>query len=192
MTLSALPPAARHRAIAADLGAIARQVADWDAPAPVEGWTAQDVVDHLVTWFPGFLAGGGVALPPGPPVADDPAAAWTRHTDAVQQLLESDRASLTFEHPRLPPLPLDAAIDRFYTVDVFMHTWDLATAAGVEVALDPGLCAQLLDGMTAMEDAIRGSGQYGPAVHVPADADPQARLLGFIGRDPSWSPPRRD
>jgi hypothetical protein len=27
-------------------------------------------------------------------------------------------------------LPLDAAIDRFDTTDVFMHTWDLARAIG--------------------------------------------------------------
>jgi len=31
-------------------------------------------------------------------------------------------------------------------------------------------------------------GQYGPPVPVPADADAQTRLLGFIGRDPDWRP----
>ncbi|NED64625.1 TIGR03086 family protein, partial [Streptomyces sp. SID10244] len=30
---------------------------------------------------------------------------------------------------------------------------------------------------------------YGPAVPVADDADPVARLVGFIGRDPEWSPP---
>jgi len=39
-----------------------------------------------------------------------------------------------------------------------------------------------------MEEIIRSSGQYGPRVEVPADADVQARLLGFIGRDPYWKP----
>jgi hypothetical protein len=33
---------------------------------------------------------------------------------------------------------------------------------------------------------MRSSGQYGPRVAVPADADIQTRLLGFIGRDPGW------
>ncbi len=37
-----------------------------------------------------------------------------------------------------------------------------------------------------MEDTMRSSGQYGPKVEVPADADPQTRLVGFIGRDLSW------
>lgn len=186
-SLLALDEGERHRAVAADLAAIARQVADWQAPAPVAGWTARDVVEHLLTWLPGLLAGGDVTLPDETGDLDDPVTAWTRHADMVQRLLESERASQPFEHPQLPPLPLAAAIDRFYTVDVFMHTWDLATAAGVEVALDPDLCEQLLGGMTAMEDALRSSGQYGPAVPVSADADQQTRLVAFIGRDPDWS-----
>ena len=31
---------------------------------------------------------------------------------------------------------------------------------------------------------MRGSGQFGPRVEVPADADVQTRLLAFIGRRP--------
>jgi hypothetical protein len=33
---------------------------------------------------------------------------------------------------------------------------------------------------------MRSSGQYGTRVEVPGDADAQAKMLGFIGRDPSW------
>lgn len=51
------------------------------------------------------------------------------------------------------------------------------------------LCAELLAGLEPMEELIRSSGQYGPRVPVPAGAGVQARLLGFIGRDPSWTPP---
>jgi hypothetical protein len=40
--------------------------------------------------------------------------------------------------------------------------------------------------MEQMEEAIRSSGQFGPRVEVPPDADTQTRLLGFIGRDPFW------
>ena len=69
-----------------------------------------------------------------------------------------------------------------------MHTWDLARATGQDDRLDPGFCAQLLAGMEHMEAVIRSSGQYGARVEVPGDADPQTRLLGFIGRDPFWTP----
>ena len=39
-------------------------------------------------------------------------------------------------------------------------------------------------GALAAPQLLRGSGQYGPRVEVPADADPQAQLIGFLGRDP--------
>jgi hypothetical protein len=42
--------------------------------------------------------------------------------------------------------------------------------------------------MIPYEDAMRGSGQYGPRVPVPDDAPVQDRMLGFIGRDPNWRP----
>lgn len=32
-------------------------------------------------------------------------------------------------------------------------------------------------------------GQYGPRVQIRDDAAVQDRLIGFIGRDPAWSPP---
>jgi uncharacterized protein (TIGR03086 family) len=189
MTLSELSAAERHRRIASDLTDQVQQVTDWDAPAPVAGWTARDVVDHLVTWLPGLLSGGGVELPTGPTVAADPVAAWTCHADAVQALLDDpERSAAEFSHPQIGSMPAGQAVDRFYTSDVFMHTWDLARASGQDVTLEPEFCTDLLAGMTAMEDLLRASGQYGPAVAVPADADPQTRLIGFIGRDPSWQP----
>ena len=46
------------------------------------------------------------------------------------------------------------------------------------------LCAVLLSGMEPMEELIRSSGEFGTRVPVPELADPQTRLIGFIGRDP--------
>ena len=186
----ALPetPAARHRSVAGAFGGLVASTADWSAATPVDGWTARDVVGHLVDWFPGFLAGGGVELTPGPAVGDDPAAAWQHHADGVQVLLE-ERGEESFTHPRAGTHRLADAIDRFYTADVFMHSWDLARATGQDVDLDADFAAALLGGMREMEDAMRGSGQYGPPVPVPADAPVVDRLMGFIGRDPAWTPP---
>lgn len=158
----------------------------WDSPAPCEGWAARDVVRHLVEWFPDFLkAGAGVELPNGPSVDDDPVAAWTVHSDGVQALLD-DPATTTkvLSNPHIGEVPLDQAVDRFYTADVFMHTWDLARATGQDERLDPKKCAQLLEGMLPMDDVLRGSGQFGPRVEVPEDADVQTRMLAFIGRNP--------
>jgi uncharacterized protein (TIGR03086 family) len=177
-----------HRRIAAEFTTTVDGVdpAGWDAPAPPEGWLARDVVRHLVEWLPAFLEGGaGITLPPGPAVDDDPVAAWHLHTDAVQALLD-DPATAGQEHdfPHLGTMSVDAVIDRIYTPDVFLHRWDLARATGQDEALDPVRCAEMLDGMLPMDDVLRASGQYGPRVAVPADADVQTRLLAFIGRTP--------
>lgn len=187
-------PAERHREIGGAFTARVRGTQVWDAPSPVAGWTARDVVRHLTEWFPGFLAAGtGIELPAGPPVDDDPVAAWQVHCDAVQALLdEPSIADRVLVNPHIGEVPLDGAIDQFYTSDVFMHTWDLARATGQDDRLDEDFCAQLVAGMESMEEIIRSSGQYGPRVSVPADADPQTRLLGFIGRDPFWTPTNVD
>jgi uncharacterized protein (TIGR03086 family) len=158
----------------------------WDNPAPCEGWAARDVVRHLVEWFPAFLkAGAGVVLPEGPSVDDDPVGAWATQRDGVQALLDDPAtAHKLLSNPHIGEIPLDQAVDRFYTADVFMHTWDLARATGQDEHLDPARCAQLLDGMLPLDDVIRASGQYGPRVEVPESADVQTRLLAFIGRKP--------
>ncbi|MFC4150219.1 TIGR03086 family metal-binding protein [Micromonospora mangrovi] len=185
-------PAERHRQIARGFTDRVRGTRSWEVPAPVAGWTARDVVRHLVEWFPPFLrAGSGVELPPGPSVDDDPVDAWQRRCDAMQALLDDPAtADRRLTNPHIGELPLDRAIDQFYTTDVFMHTWDLARATGQDDRLDPDLCAQLLAGMEPMEQLIRSSGQYGPRVPVQDDAGAQSRLLGFIGRDPEWGSTR--
>jgi uncharacterized protein (TIGR03086 family) len=183
-------PAQRHREVASAFTDRVRGTRVWDVPSPVAAWSARDVVRHLTLWLPAFLAAGtGIELPRGPSVDDDPVAAWAIHCDAVQALLdEPATADRVLVNRHVGEVPLDRAIDQFYTADVFMHTWDLARATGQDDRLDPDFCAELLAGMEQIEEAIRSSGQYGARVAVPDDAGPQTRMLGFIGRDPFWAP----
>lgn len=166
---------------------------DWDAPTPVAQWRARDVVDHLVTWFPALVAAGSEArLEPGPSAQDDPVAAWA-HLDAQVRRLLDDPASaeVPFSHEHIggPPMPLPAMVDQFFTSDVLFHTWDLARATGQDDTLDEDFIAGALAGMEQMEDAIRGSGEFGEQQPVPEDATVQERFFAFIGRDPRWAPP---
>jgi uncharacterized protein (TIGR03086 family) len=183
-------PAQRHREIGQGFTDRVRGTRSWDVPSPVAAWTARDVVRHLVEWLPPFLrSGSGVELPGGPSVDDDPVGAWQAQFDAVQALLDDPAtADRRLANPHIGELPLDRAIDQFYTADVFMHTWDLARATGQDDRLDPDFCAQLLAGMEPIDELLRSSGQYGPRVPVKDDADAQTRMLGFIGRDPEWTP----
>jgi uncharacterized protein (TIGR03086 family) len=182
----------RHRRIAATFSRQVDATVDWDAPTPVPEWVARDVIAHLTEWFPGFLAAGtGSALAAGPSAADDPVGAWQHQVRTVQALLDDPATrERTFEHPMIPACPLPEAIDRFYTTDVLMHTWDLARAGGHDDGLDPDECAALLTTMEPLDEMLRQSGQYGSRQPVAADADGTARLMAFIGRDPAWQRPR--
>jgi len=162
----------------------------WDRPAPVAGWAARDVVRHLVEWFPAFLeSGAGVRLEVPTSVDADPAAAWRELEHGVRALLDDPGTpARLLSNPHIGDVPLDRAVSQFFTADVFMHTWDLARSTGQDDRLDPDRCAQLLAGMEPIEDVMRASGQYGPRVEVAPDADVQTRMLGFIGRDPTWRP----
>src|SRR5579875_3369841 len=159
---------------------------DWERPSPVEARTALDVVAHLIGWPRGFLVGAGIDLP-RLDVAADPAAAWRQHVADMQGILE-DPAGLLLRNPHTRDRPVDVAIDQFYTPDVWMHTWDLAKALGREPDLGEQRCADMLAVLVPMEQLLRSSGQYGPAVPVPDDASSEDRLVGFIGRDPAWRP----
>jgi hypothetical protein len=45
-------PAERHRQIGGLFTDRVLGACDWDAPSPVAGWAARDVVRHLTEWFP--------------------------------------------------------------------------------------------------------------------------------------------
>lgn len=145
---------------------------------------------HLATWLPGFLPDAGVHLAAGPGTAEDPGPAWAHHYQAVEELLDAPEADRDVPHPRIGTLPLAVAIDRFYTTDAFLHTWDLARATGQDDRLDPRECEALLAGMEPMDQILRDSGQYGPRVAVADDVPVQDRLIGFIGRGPTRQPPK--
>jgi uncharacterized protein (TIGR03086 family) len=177
-----------HRWIAAEFTATVEGTtpAAWDQAAPPEGWVARDVVRHLVEWFPAFLQQAtGITLPAGPSVDDDPVAAWRTQADAVQALLDDPAtAEREYDFPHIGKMSLGQAIGMIYTADVFLHRWDLARATGQDETLDADKCADMLEGMLPMDKALRQSGQYGPRVDVPDDADGQTKLLAFIGRTP--------
>jgi len=179
-------PAERYRRVALTFSARVDAVdgGGWEQPSPCEGWVARDVVAHLVEWFPAFLvAADGPALEVRIAVADDPSGAWHSLDEQVQALLDDPASSsIAIAHPRAGEHQLDAAIDMFFTGDVLLHTWDLARATGQDETLDAEMVHDMLVGVEPMADALAASGQYGPRVEVPDDADEQTRLLAVVGR----------
>ena len=177
------------RRIAADFTARAEGVAPdgWDADAPCEGWVARDVVRHLVDWVPWWVGEGtDHTVTVTADVDDDPVAAWIQLRDQIQDLLDRPEAeSDTFDSQMFGgEIPLGVAAERFVTGDVLVHTWDLAKATGQDTAIDADFAAGMYEGMLPMDEMLRQSGQFGPRVAVPDDADPVTKLIAFTGRTP--------
>ena len=123
---------------------------------------------------------------PWPSPTDAQKAAIERTAQAI--LDDRDLASKTIESGDFAGMRLDEAIDRLYTADVFMHTWDLAKAADIEVHLSGSYAAGVHEGLAAMGEGLRDSGHFGPAVDTDSE-DQVERLMAFVGRDPQWSAP---
>jgi uncharacterized protein (TIGR03086 family) len=177
----------RYRKVSGQFTARVDAVPDgaWDNPAPPEGWVARDVVGHLVEWVPGFFSSfAGFPLPSGPSVDHDPVAAWKVLDDALQAALDDPEVSAREFEMRGSAYRIDQAIDQFCTNDIVVHTWDLARATGLDETLDPDEVHTLFTGMEPLDEMLRQSGQYGPRVTVPDDADEQTKLIAFTGRRP--------
>lgn len=179
--------AAIHAATCQKVAQIFESTTNWEAPSPVPEWNAGDIVEHLLTWpIPVFSAWAGLQL--SDDRSDTLQQRWNQRCTELQATLDTPRlADKTVGEGPFAGQPLRVAIDRAYTADVFMHTWDLARATGRDPELDSDRALELLHGLTTIEDVLRSSGQYGPA--HPTDSDePVERLMAFLGRDPQWKP----
>ncbi|MDO5698619.1 MAG: maleylpyruvate isomerase N-terminal domain-containing protein [Dermatophilus congolensis] len=177
-----------HKATAADFTTLVEGVEDWDAPSPVKEWNTRGIVEHLVTWLPALLKQADVELPEGPDAASDPVGAWKNQTAAVDELLlDEDALARQIQMPGMTKTVAEI-IAEFYEPDVFMHTWDLARASDQDFILDEARCDAMYKGMSQNEEMLRASGQFGERVDVLLSATAEDHLMGFIGRDPYWTP----
>lgn len=189
--LPQLPPAEKYRVIAARFTEVVRGVTDWDAPTPVAEWRARDVVGHLTGWLPAMVHGGSsFRFENGTSAETDPVGAWEAFDQQVQHLLtDPAAAAILHSNPHTgQDRPLPEVVDQVFTGDVFFHTWDLARSSGQDDTLDPDLVHAAFAGMSAIEEQLRPSGQFGQRQPVPDGATEQERFFAFLGRDPRWMP----
>ena len=156
----------------------------WSNPSPCEGWTARDVVRHVVSAQGMFLGFIGQEVGDVASVDDDPAAAWDAVRAKVQANLE-DPARARQEFDGLGGRStFESAADRFLAFDLVVHGWDLARAAGLDESIDPADITRTRAQADAFGPGIRGPQVCGPEVETPEGADDQAKLLAFLGRHP--------
>ena len=160
----------------------------WAAASPDEDWDARAVLNHVVSgnWWAMELVGGrtiqevGDRLD-GDVLGADPLSAYVDSAEAAAKAFEAEGALEAPCAVSYGPVPGSVyAGHRF--VDVLIHGWDLAVATGQDPTLAPDLidaCAAVIEPQLA---ELQGSGLFGDALEVPADAGAQTRLLALLGR----------
>lgn len=177
----------RYARLAGDFTATIEAVPSdrWADPSPCPGWTARDVVRHVVSTQGMFLGFIGRELGDIPSVDDDPLAAWKAATAIMQSALEDPAQAQTMHKGAFGERSLEQGADRFLCTDLIVHRWDLGRAAGIDVSLAPADVDAVMKAAEGFGDAMRSPGAFGPALDPPDGADPQTRMLAFLGRQ-AW------
>ncbi len=81
-----------------------------------------------------------------------------------------------------------SAVGELGLIELMLHGWDVARAAGQTLDVSDELGAELLRCLEPTLEQGRQFDVYGPPVSVPDDADDFSRALGLSGRDPDWRP----
>jgi len=171
---------AAARPLSAVLDAV--PTAAWDRPSPCEGWTAADVVAHLVSTQREFLAQHGLAPEVVGLPAGDPAAAWREHAAAVAAVIADDEVTDRPFDGYFGPTTVGASFEQFYIWDMLVHRWDLARATGAEAGLTEAELERIDAGADSFGPALHSDGVCGPPVPVAPDAGRETRVLARLGR----------
>ena len=173
----------RYRSLADAVGARVNGVTetDWDRQSPCTEWKARDVVAHVIGVHRHFLAGLDGTDEPTAELGDLPAAWAAARADIEEALSDPDRATAIVESP-FGQLPFEALVGRLLSVDLLVHTWDLARATDQDETINEEFSAQALSGLRPLDGMIRGPGMFEPALEPPVGASNQVQLLSFLGR----------
>jgi uncharacterized protein (TIGR03086 family) len=154
----------------------------WGAQSPCEQWTARDLVAHVVENHRGVIASvrGGESEPLG--ADEDPKRAWVSASRAIGEITgDPEEVAKEIDGPT-GKMPAGQIIGQFVTMDVLVHTWDLARTIGADERLDEDSVRQAYEALKPMDAVIRQPNVFGPKLEPPPGADLQTEFLYFLGR----------
>ena len=176
----------RYRRLADRFDRVAAAVPDdaWANPSPCEEWTAADVVRHVADTERELVVRLGLADVPEPDADLHPREAWRAVRPVVQGLLDDPATAGHAYDGYFGPTTLAQTIDTFYSLDLLVHAWDLARAAGLTEleAMPAEDVTASFEAMRPFSETLRQPGLCGPELEPPAGADEQTRFLAFLGR----------
>jgi uncharacterized protein (TIGR03086 family) len=165
----------------------------WNAASACELWTVRDVVGHVI-WGLEVLRhhatgqeytvrnGPAGSENPGELAGDDPLAGWRATREATAAAVTDE----ILDQPAPPWFVANSPSAKvtdylaLMTFDTLAHTWDVGSALGMDVHLEPDLVAPSFS--LARLIITRTPGTFGPRLKPAPDADQQTRFLAFLGR----------
>lgn len=159
---------------------------NWDRPSNLEGWSVRELVGHAT----GSAAKIVTLLENGQLWGRSEPADWMSEAPVakLRELAARLRDALSgadLDAPRTSPqgeVPLHRALN-YPVSDLALHSWDIHRSQGRLVELPEDLlafCSGLVESLP--EEMLRRPGGFGPAVPVPENSTPTARLMAHLGR----------
>ena len=166
---------------------------DWTRSTPCSEWDVRALVNHVL-----LGTRMSIQILEGKPVDEiigglnDDLMADTDPVESFRAFAEEMVAGFS------GPGGLDGIVDHpagqfprsvfvgFRVADAAVHAWDLATATGGDVELDPRLVQWLWDDAQPRRELLSASGMFGDGASrdIPDDAPLQLRYLDLTGRRP--------
>jgi uncharacterized protein (TIGR03086 family) len=173
-----------YRVVSSGFGAAVKAVTpdQWGAQSPCDQWTARDLLAHVVENHRGVIASvrGGESEPLA--ADEDPKQAWDNASRAIGEITVDPEALAKEIDGPTGKMPAGQIIGQFMTMDVLVHTWDLARAIGADERLDADSVRQSYEALKPMDAMIRQPNVFGPKLEPPVGANLQTEFLYFLGR----------
>ena len=173
-------------------GARVGQIGDdqWEGDTPDTEWNVRDLVSHVLSenlWAPPLFAGSTIGEVgdrfDGDVLGTDPHGSWrAASVDALEAADEPGAMDRTV-HLSFGDFPGREYLGQL-TADHTIHAWDLARSIDADDRLDPELVEFVYNFMAPQAEQWAAAGVFAPQVDLPADADPQSKLLALSGRTP--------
>ena len=152
----------------------------WENPSPCEGWTAKEVLDHVIDTQRDVFGKRGLDLGPRPDGA--PHEAWAAHAAAVRSAVNDEETLLATYDSFFGPTTLTDTLLSFYCFDLIIHAWDIHQATGNDLNLTSAELDLLETCIRSWGEVLYQEGICKQPIEVPDDADRQTRILALTGR----------
>ncbi len=176
----------RYRRVSAAFAAKAAEVPDgaWENPSPCEGWTARQLVWHVIDVHGRFQSLVGRSVVDHPGVDVDPRAAFAAVRDQLQADLD-DPAKVSQQYDgRFGTAGWGDSVEGFICFDLVVHGWDLARATGLDETI-PAEDLTWLSGIVEQRgEAMRANHVIAAQIPIGPDASEQDRVIAALGRKP--------